>query len=498
MRMFLERNGLVDGPYNLVEIKNMQSAGGLDANALVCPEGEENWIPLSQVLAGCGEVATEGGRRTKPPKQKSCLLGCLLPLLSGLVITVLVVAIAGYMIIFHSSIPLKIASASLTKLNPRIEVEGISGSISRGASFKGLRYHHADGNISYIEDVGISHNPLREIMGQKKIIIYELHAKRAHLYLPQSSESTDVNDESESESVEHTPDDGVVAEQDGICDIFEIRKIDIEDVVIEHRASGKKLDIERLSLEGYKAEKGEIVSGELTIKSNFLDFHMPSVVTHVTDRQIEQTTLSFSGAIKPAASRNIGVTIIFSGEMLVASNKLVLARMQAFDEALELNLQGKDDGFLLSVTASELLLSSYMPALPLADMTGHLTFECSDDDDQKMVVDKGHFEFGLAHFEVLPQEVLFDAESLRPVLLEARASKRASTYQMRLELIIPTDEKDQEPSLNLCLTSIPESGIDEILADLLFNEAYTSLSPAQHQKLADCRRVFVPESHSQP
>ena len=79
-------------------------------------------------------------------------MSILKKLMIALVIGVLVMALAGYLVIFHTSLPAK-AIVGLINQSPNVNIKGIEGSFSSGFSVETIRITDKQGNNNTLDDI---------------------------------------------------------------------------------------------------------------------------------------------------------------------------------------------------------------------------------------------------------------------------------------------------------------------------------------------------------
>jgi len=500
MRVYINRQGSVQGPYDLNELQAFIAAGDMAADQTVCPEGSEAWIPASQILSQQEEGQVPPTATVKRPRRKRHPVQfSLVTTLTVGVVALLLIGFAANRLIWHSAIPLRLAASILNK-HDRIELEGVSGSLAGGTTVRMFRYHHTDGNTSFIEDAGFRHSPIKEISSKRRFTIYELHASRAHLFLPlYTQDDDDAPSDSDRTGADLSVSKECPSPAAGEADslqLFEIRTIDISDVVIEDRISGRRLDLNTLHVDGLKVENDRLEIGELTLKSNAVDLHIPPSTTQLENGTVERTQISWTGAIKPGVDEQLAAAIDFHGAASIRSNHLENATFAIFDDQLTLEAQGDEALQTGSLAVDDLSLRHYFPQLHIEHLTGSLHARMSAVDGMTMELNQGFFDLGTTRFNIerklLPR---LDDEGRIAFLL---AQGHATDLNCRIELLLQDGSKREGATseITLQIESDPPRRKEEILASILFERPYRDL-PTEQQQIVDLHgKIFTSHTYT--
>jgi len=499
MNVYLSRDGSVEGPYDLAELSEQLASGALNGTEQVCPEGRETWISLADAVE---RKATPARPRREqnipdalPRKRSGCRRGCLFILIAFGVLC-LVLAITVNRIVWHSAIPYKFVANLVCKDNPDLRIEGITGSISEGVSIRHFSYTDEEGNTSFLENAGFRHNPLRQIFTKQRFILYTLEAERGHFFVSSftGDKDADENDATDEDFQTEAEEAG-----DGL-DLFEIRSISIENIVIEARDTGKAFELARLHLDGFKIEDDRLDMGELIIESNLLELEVPPASSAFSNGQAVKLDMNFKGRLRPDLIEALAKAIPFEGTLTMEDGTTSRADLAACGEAVTASMHENADGHgQVTLQARDWRIGTYAPRIMLDHVSGILTIEMLTDADTvkspdgkdkkdqtdwtetlvRLTVADGSFKLGTAVFTCEALDKRIDPTEKEPIRLAATAVKDTVSYKLTAALTL--DPATDDADLQLSLTSTPESSLRDCLGKLLFEQPYAEL-PAENQK----------------
>ena len=113
------------------------------------------------------------------------LIGCAVFAVVGIVGGIAI----GYYVILHTAVPAKIAAWALNK-DPDIQIEGITGSLSKGFGVETIRYTDEEGNTNALDDIRLHYEKDGDTT-----VISEVHVGRGYFYVDRSKGEATFKDE---------------------------------------------------------------------------------------------------------------------------------------------------------------------------------------------------------------------------------------------------------------------------------------------------------------
>jgi hypothetical protein len=518
MNVYVNRNGSVEGPFDIAELKTLVEAGELTGNEDVCPEGDDTWVPLSSAFLHCPSVSTKrpptGASRVaaKGRREGGCRTGCVTLLLVFAMLCIILV-FSFNRIVWHSSIPYRVIAHLISSENPHITIEGISGSISEGASVQYFSYTDADGHTSFLEHAGFRHNPLKQMFSQKRFVLYNVEVKRGHLFVP-SFKDTDSSEDGDTEEPESSG--ASQSEKTPGLKLFEIKTISIHNVVVEARDTGQTFELNTLTLDGLKIADGQFDMGELLVESNFIDLTVPPATSSIVNGKLEALDMSFKGHLKPDLIESLTKGIPFKGDFKFVNGKLNRGQLTACGGAVKILMAEAADGTgTMTAKANDWRINSYGPALMLDHVYGTLIVEGKfdeqgtdalagkadggagslkhplprTDESHKLIISDLSFDLGSVTFTGEPLNAVLTPDRKDPVVLVSRAVDGEICYTLKATLT--PDQQNDSASLQLSLTSVPERSLRDCLSSLLYKNPYSDLEKDQRKRVEWYEKAFL-------
>lgn len=390
-------------------------------------------------------------------------MGCFLKGCLAVIVSILLMIGGVWFVVFHTSLPAK-GVLSLLELNPKLEIKGVSGSISKGFSIRSIRYQHDDTKTSHIDDIGFSYKK-----SLKAFVIEDFHVKSAYVYLDLSKKDSDNEEkEKQTEGERKKTSSGTPFNKD-----FIIERITINDITIDDPKNGKKIFLEKINSDGIMLGHGQLRFGNFLISSPNLNLKMVPM-----DPEAEHQTgsrLDISADIDSNLHPYIKKNIEFSGMFDFNSSPPTFFRFYGFDGSIKLDTDsGKD--------TSRMAINGFTPyeyfnddrLLPLSDI--YLKAENRFSNGEKTVTEilSGRFVFGNTPF-VLEKGQMDLTKKPENWVVKARSVATEIRYTIHF---ICDQGKD-----SVRFASVPSMGQKDIFSHLVFQKAYRDLEAAKQTQV---------------
>lgn len=396
-----------------------------------------------------------------------CILGCF-----GVVVGVpLLLALIGYVVIFHTSLPLKYVANSLNTSQSEITLRGVSGSISRG--FK-VQEVVIDGDSekpdSTIKGLTFRYLGFWDAMFDHRFVIEEISADSSEFVVsPEFFDLSTANDDAEEPiTSSSTSSGGVQIEEMGL---FELRNLDLRDTRIRTADGEFDVRIPTIRLSGLRIEGDDFELAELEVESDVLTMELEDATPERIDNQFVPFSRKIRGAVNPGLHGAIRRPFDFSIEF-ASVGSLTKTRIRAFDGAFE-HVDLPDGGTRL--TFSEFSVADYfdLGSKPAVERLS-IVFRSSAEESTELKAESGEFHLGATRFEV-PAQAIDRSNAL--AWLEAHGHVAGA----KIDAVLRNHEKAWVPAIEL--RSDPEMTIHEILARVYFEASYEELAADQKEKV---------------
>jgi len=413
------------------------------------------------------------------PEKKSGL-GCLFNLLITLAVLALSLGGCGYVAVMHTALPFKalakLVEAGSTNVNLRIT--GISGSISSGFDVKSIQW--TGGNIA---DVRMKYNGFRNLMSKKELILHEVKVGLAHFDIAGWKSNRQANTTTNALSPAQTDtsistltnsSNSTLTNTSGgepALKLFQIDRLTIKDVALTNSLTGFSLVIPALEWTGFKASKGTMEFGQLTVDSDRLKISTQPARTAGFKKHIEVSLLP---KLHPVIRRPVDLLVDLGGE---GSN--VFWRAKAFADRLE--FETKPD-HTVSLHCKGLDMADYFDAPLPQKLTVEMDAAASE--KQKTYparIRGGSFVLGLCTFKIPAQEVSTNSS----VFAIGHMAERTIRYQI--------DQSDDAPYMRQRLSTQPALSALDTLALVFYGKLCTDLSDAEQLAVSQKLPVFTGE-----
>lgn len=381
--------------------------------------------------------------------------GCFKWLITGVctfLLLIVIVVFGGYYVIFHTAWPVRKVVDAFTE-GSDVKIKGIEGSISSGFSVKTIRFPDEKGNVNEIDDIGFKYKNEGDVF-----VINDIHVARAHIYTDDLLD----NETDDSEKVTSDSDIDVAGSNKGNDLNLIVKNVDISNVIIENTITGTKVEIEKISLDGFESINNKTKLGTLIVKSKNIDLEVKPV-----DNSLDFATEHvIKGIIRKGIYKSIIKDITLNGSFKVTGKDSYKLALEMFDGKIKINNEKPQKINMMSVdnfTPNEYISTIFC----LKD----INFKFSSKDD-KGKADIAEFKIGSKLFKV--DKSLF--EDLENKDLVANCNDGKIQYKCIL------NEKD-EGLPQVTLSSNPEMTPKDILGMLLFGKKYIKLPASQKKKV---------------
>jgi len=379
-----------------------------------------------------------------------------------------------YLVIFHSSLPLKwVAGALADEIDAdgnSVEFKGVGGSLSSGLTAKEIIIH-GDTENSTIEGFSFRYNGLWDSVRNEQFIIEELSIQRSDIVVaPDFFESS--SDEEEPGETDETGDDSSPDEDsdDSKSGRFELRELNFENT--RFRTTDGEIDVEipRFRLAGLKIEGDDFELAELEVISDVLTLELLDAEPDEIAGQRVPFSRKIQGTVLPGIHPAVTAEIGFSVEFAAAGGEPV-SRIIAFGGAFEQT--ALPEGRSL-VWFKNLTLGDYF------DPQDHLLPErltaTTSEVEGIVTMESGEFYLGKTRFEITRQ--LIEADDPASVILgSGQFGDHTFTASLRPE------KERLWPPLKVKLASEPKLDPPAILARVYFHRPYAELAPEEKSRI---------------
>ncbi len=416
---------------------------------------------------------------TPPPisggtNKKGCL-GCV-GMLVGVPVVLLLI---GYLVLFHTSLPLKWAGGmiedGMDSDGPSIELRGVGGSISSGLKVKEIIVGGDEGG-SVIEGLKIQYTGPFDSYRNRQLILEEVSTERSTFVVGSNFFKDMVEeDDEEKKETDKTPDDEPENQSGGEGEglkLFELRKLNLKDSKFVSSDGELDVDIPLVRLSGLKIEGDEFALEDLEIVSDGISVELHDAEPATIEGQLVPFTRQVKGKILPELHPLVKSEIDFSLEM-GSLEGAAASRILVFDGAW---YQSVLPGGKSRVEFKDFNLGDFMDVGGLI-LPEHFTMRAQESDNT-VTIGKGEFFLGKTNFQILQQQV--DADDPKAAI---RSSAAVGDYQITAT-VRPAKEQVWPP-VAVELASKPQLKRPELLAQIYFQITYEELEPDQKSRIDD-------------
>ncbi len=384
--------------------------------------------------------------------------GCLLNLLIAFVVLVLALVTGVYVVVMHTAWPLRKAAALAERAGAvaNLRIAGVSGSLASGVCFTSATW--TDGEMA---DVRIIYSGLMDLVRRKQLILREVHIGKAHFSVMGSREG-----QKDTASTTNAAPGG--ASGDWPLKRFQIDRLTLADIVLTNRQTGFSLAIPALEWTGFKAEKGNVIFGQLKADTDRFRLVTKDAPSAEFQRRIEGTLL-------PKLHPNIRRPITFIADVGCAGGNMT-CRVSAFDGKLDFEMKPDHTG---SLRCTGLDLADYFGATLPRKLTMEMAVVAGAEKTAYPIeVRGGTFTLGVRTFEIPAQ----DAFATNLVFAVSREAGEAFRY----ELVV----QEGSSRIRHRLTAQPPLSPQDTLANVFYGKNFSSLTRGEQDDIDGKRPLF--------
>ena len=403
------------------------------------------------------------------PSKNNCLFGCL-----GFFIGApILLAIIGYFVVMHTAVPLRLLAKTLNQ-DKSLKIEGIGGSISKGFTIESIRYTNPAGNESVLEGLALQWGDLMRMNSNQELVIEKIGLRRAHIFVDTSDKSATTKSTTSTSS-------GTTSSSSsssmGKLNLFEIKNVDVREVVVESTTGDFKLELAQILMEGFRIKDSQLDLATLSVGSNFLDLNLEEAQPDTIDGNPVPFTRRIVGVLKPEMHKSLTRKIDFTVELGAVAGEMVV-RARGFNgavEAVNLGSLGHEKITFKDFTPADFLAPEFRGPLSKLSMVIQTPEKAAEAGPRSANLESGNFTLGNTLFSMAPQVLNHDpskpGESTDPII--------ATSQRDGLEIIATLKQSQQPPFFRVGLSSKPPRETRDLIALLWFGKPYSNLTADQ-------------------
>lgn len=412
---------------------------------------------MNHTLTGTEDTIERHG----PPAKKGC--GCLINSLIGIGVFVVASVAAVWLIIMHSSLPLRFVTNLIEEggAASNLKITGVSGSLSSGLSFKNVQWN--DGRIT---DMRFRYSGIMDVIRRKQLIIHEMHVGSATLdttFFTESPEEPEAEPAGEPSTHEESGDFPLK--------LVRIDRVSLNKIIIKNATTGNTITIPKIEWTGFKAEKEKPVElGNLVADSDHLVIKTTNPPASDYQKRVEITLLPKLDAriLKP----------IRIDAYLGQKDRKSFSDIKAFDATVHFTQSADGNQHIRAEGAN---LAEFIDA-PLPDKLDlDISIAKTETADSILTIRSGSFLLGTHIFTIQPTTVT-GPEKPPETTSFLVALSRAGNTELRFEIPI-TETEEPEQSHTPILTSTPAMQPEDLMALLFHDRKFSDLPPPDQEKL---------------
>ncbi|MDX1680075.1 MAG: hypothetical protein R3242_05015 [Akkermansiaceae bacterium] len=389
-----------------------------------------------------------------PVEKEKSKRGCVVKVLIGLVAAVLLLLATGYYVLFHTAIPARMLAGVINQ-NPRIQIEGIEGSLKSGFSVATMRFEDAMGNVNELDDVRLRYRTEGDLM-----VITEVHVGRGLFYVDRSG------DEPAETTEEPYPESGGGDPMEVL-----IESISINDITLVDVGTGEAFKMEGFHVDRLRIGK-EFSMGTASLRSSGLDLTItPQDGAEVSDR------FDVDFLAKPAFHENVIAAIDLKGTVEIIGEDQHRMDLSGFDG--KFSIEGDSD--VIAVSLRDFDSRDYFKSgLPFEDVDLEIQMTGSEG------TLKGSFQLGESRFAIA--QAIQDEGGLdrNPVIA---TSEQGDT---RYQLVISQSHMEKGDFSSIQLRSQPAMAHRDAVAMMLTGSAYGELTEQERAEVDEVGAMLQP------
>ncbi len=414
------------------------------------------------------------------PRKNGCLFGCL-----GTVIGVpVILAIIGYYVVMHTAVPLRLVAKALNQ-DKQIKIEGIGGSISRGFTIESIRYSGDSGKESVLEGMALQWGDITRMGRNQELVIEKIGLRRAHLYI----DTSDNTAKKESES--STSKSNTTTGTENRLKLFEIKNVDIREVVVESISGDFKFDLDEILMKGFRVKGNDFDLASLSVGSNFLDLRLEDASVATIAGQLVPFKRQLVGVLKPGLHKSLVKEIGFTVELGAMAGEMI-TRVRGFNGAVEtvnLGSLGYEATSIKDFTPDDYFAPE--SSGPISKLSMEIRTGPEGDPETGLrpaLLESGSLTLGTTLFTMAPQVLSKNhAEFKKPSQPITATSQRDG-----LEITATLQEAQELPFYRIDLSSKPTREKRDLIALLWFGKAYGDLPPDQATEVDTTEKRHFP------
>lgn len=383
----------------------------------------------------------------------------------------LLLILAGYFILFHTSVPFQMVAGENFDFNGNpVEINGVSGSISSGFEIEEVVVHGEDQD-SRIEGLTLHYNGIWDTVSNERIVIEELSADKAEFHVGNDFFSFVNSGDSEDHS--DFDYDDVEFDSDGgdMSGLFELKELNFKNTTLRSDDGHIDIDIPLIRIAGLKIEGDDFDLQELEIQSNCLNMQL----VDATPDSLDGIELPFKrkiiGNVLPQIHASVKSPIDFSVE-LGAKNGSTVSRLTAFNgEFQSCSLPGGDTVVQFTDFLPERFLDPGSFVVP-----EQLNMNARISKDGRVAVSEGSFKIGLTEFAIPEQEVDENDPDAKIV-----SSGTAGNTDVTASMVLLEDQV--WPPFRVHLESEQTMNPKELFANVYYHRPFEELAEDEQQKV---------------
>lgn len=420
------------------------------------------------------------------PRKGNCLFGCL-----GILIGVpILLVIIGYFVVMHTAVPLRLLANALNH-DKSLKIEGIGGSISKGFTIESIRYTNPAGNESVLEGIALQWGDLIRMNRNQELVIEKIGLRRAHIFVDTSDKSATTKSTTTTSSSSGTTSTSSSSSM-GKLKLFEIKNVDVREVVVESTTGDFKLELAQILMNGFRIKDSQLDLAALSVGSNFLDLNLEDAQPDTIAGNLVPFTRRIVGVLKPEMHKSLTRKIDFTVELGAVAGQPV-ARARGFNgavEAVNLGPLGHETITFKDFTPADFLAPDFSGPVSKLSMVIQTPEKAAEAGPRPANLESGNFTLGTTVFTMAPQGINHD-----PSKPDELADPIVATSQREgLEITATLKQSQEPPFFQVGLNSTPPREQRDLIGLLWFGKPYGDLTADQAASVdATGKRNFPPQ-----
>jgi hypothetical protein len=405
------------------------------------------------------------------------VVGCFL----FIAILCLLMVVGGYVVMMHTALPAK-ALAEVLNSDPNFDIQGISGSASKGFSVEKTHFKSGE-NEFWFEGLTFKYSGYGDVLSGK-VIIYEISIKSGKAVMDfdeldagqgvaspfQVNADEAAEDNAENARIRRAPAQEIY---EAGLEVFRIDLIEFSNLTIQNLDKSFNLLLEKARIDNIVAEEGVGSMGELVVESNMLSLSTSRLPEPDENAYYHRKVEAIA---HPQMHENLLKDLRWNGEIALAKDDASRQSHSLFGGALRTESSEKSE----SVVMEGLTLSDYFKSVSAPqDMRISLTEEKDDAGATKRSTSPGSFQIGAKVFVVAPLALQTSQE---PSLVGTHDSNGV-TYSAKVQLL------DKLPFIRTDLSSEPAQEPVELLGNLVYGKT-ADFTPEEQSEIDELQALY--------